>query len=327
MISLKKTAAQIIVASSLIASADAFAKYTEVRRLGTSEALCQGGVKSMSEFQAWTSANGNTIAQALEGTRLQGQHSAIMAAVARGEMVEKFYQPGTTFHWMTAIKKGKATALRDRIWAGEEAIAAYEMQIEHDGSNYTLVIPKICCNFSLASVAEIPKPEPKPVAKAPAPKPEPKPEPVVEKPGVVPFIGLMAGTESLERYEPAWDMYKKDSSGFFGIKAGIKIPVAEGLNLVPALGIINRTGLNEGNEYPETTANIDFGVEKQLNEQFFVGGGLGIWNVNESDYREGSAFLTVGGTLTEKTEWFTEGRYIDADESGSALSAGIRFNF
>ncbi len=325
MLTLKKTVAQLIVASSLIASADAFAKYTEVRRLGTNEAICKGGVKSEAEFQAWTAANKDTIAQILSTTNLIGQEDKVMEAIASGNFVEKKYAPGTTFHWMAANKKNVPTAQRERVWAGKEAFVGYEMFITAGGSKFQVVVPKVCCNFSLASVETLPIPAPEP---KPAPAPEPKPEPVAKKKaGIVPFLGLMVGSESLKRYEPSWDMDMQDSSGFVGIKVGAKIPVGNGWSLVPSLGVINRTGINDGNVYPETTANLDFGVEKQINEYFFVGAGIGAWNVDESDYREASAFVNVGGGITKKVDWFLEGRTIDADDSGTAVSGGLRLKF
>ncbi len=326
MFTLKKTVAQLIVASSLLASADAFAKYTEVRRLGTNEAICLGGVKSASEFQAWTAANASAVTTILSTTNLKGHEDKILAAIAKGEFVEKQYNPGTTFKWMAANKKGVPTAQRDRIWAGKEAFAGYEMFVTADGSKYQIVVPKVCCNFSLASVEALPAPAPKPVVAAPAPAPAAA-APKAKKAGIVPFIGLMVGTESLKRYEALWDMDMQDSSGFVGVKVGAKIPVGNGWRLVPALGIINRTGLNEGSVYPETTANIDFGVEKQITKYFFAGAGVGAWNVDESDFREASAFVNVGGAITKRFDWFVEGRHINADDSGTAYSGGLRINF
>ena len=332
MLALKKTVAHLIVASSLIASADAFAKYTEVRRLGTSEAICKGGVKNAAEFQAWTAANKSTINTILSTTKLAGQADAIVAAIARGEFTEKEYNPGTKFKWMAANKKGVPTAQRDRIWAGKEAFIGYEMFVEINGSRYEIVIPKVCCNFSLASIETVVQPEPEPapvVAPEPEPTPEPIPEPIVKKKkkGITPFVSVTVGSESLERFELSWDDFVQDSSGFVGLRAGIKIPVGSGWSLVPAIGVIDRNGINDGNIFPETTFNIDFGVEKQFTKLLFGGVGVGIWNVDESDFREGSAYINGGLTITKNVDWITEARFIDANSSGTAVSTGVRFNF
>ena len=329
MLTLKKTVAQLIVASSLIASADAFAKYTEVRRLGTSEAICVGGVKNAAEFQAWTAANKKTITSILSTTKLAGQSDAIMAAIAKGEFTEKNYAPGTTFKWMSANKKGVPTALRDRIWAGKDAFIGYEMFVESNGSRYHIVVPKVCCNFSLASIETLPKPKPKPkpVVKV-EPKPAPAPAPVVKKKrSLIPFVGLTVGSESVERFEPSWNMPVQDSSGFVGVRAGLKIPVGAGWSLVPSVGVIDRNGINDGNVFPETTFNVDFGVEKQFTKRFFAGAGVGAWNIDESDFREESAYVNGGISITKKLDWFAEGRYIDNEGSGTAVSTGLRLNF
>ena len=336
MLTLKKTVAHLIVASSLIASADAFAKYKEVHRLGTSEAICKGGVKNAAEFQAWTAANKNTITSILSTTKLAGKADVIVATIARGEFTEKEYNPGTTFKWMAANKKGVPTALRNRIWAGKEAFIGYEMFVEIDGSRYEIVIPKICCNFALAAIETVDAPEPEPepapvVAPTPEPQPEPEPEPepkpVAKKKGITPFIGITAGSESIERFEPSWDSFVQDSSGFIGINAGLKIPVGGGWSLVPSIGVIDRNGINDGNVFPETTINLDFGVQKQFTKRFFAGAGVGVWNVDESDFREGSLYINGGLSITKNIDWISEARYIDADESGTAVSTGFRYNF
>lgn len=326
MFTLKKTVAQLIVASSLIASADAFAKYTEVRRLGTSEAICLGGVKDASEFQAWTAANKASIVSILSTTKLAGHADKILAVIARGEFTEKNYNPGTTFKWMAVTKKGVPTALRDRIWAGKDAFIGFEMFVDVDGSRYQIVVPKVCCNFSLASIETLPEPVVQPEPE-PEPKPEPKPEPVAKKRSFIPFLGLIVGTESVERFEDAWQETRQDSSGFFGVRLGAKVPVGNGWRLVPSVGVINRTGINNGFDFPETTLNVDIGVEKQITNYFFAGAGVGVWNVDESDFREGSAFVNVGGAIIKSLDWFVEGRYIGGSESGTAVSTGVRFNF
>ena len=327
MLTLKKTVAHLIVASSLIASADAFAKYKEVHRLGTSEAICRGGVKNAAEFQAWTAANKSAIASILSTTELAGQEDLIVTEIANGNFTEKSYDPGSKFKWMSGNKKGVPTALPERIWAGKEAFIGYELFIEVNGSRYEIVIPKVCCNFSLASIETLPKPEPKPVVVAPKPEPQPEPEPIAKKKGITPFIGLTVGSESIERFEESWEEFIQDSSGFVGLRAGLKIPVGGDWSLVPSLGVIDRNGINDGNIFPETTFNVDFGVEKQFTEKFFAGAGVGIWNVDESDFREGSVYINGGVSITKNFDWITEARYIDADSSGTAISTGIRFNF
>ena len=119
----------------------------------------------------------------------------------------------------------------------------------------------------------------------------------------------------------------QDSSGFVGVRAGLKIPVGAGWSLVPSVGVIDRNGINDGNVFPETTFNVDFGVEKQFTKRFFAGAGVGAWNIDESDFREESAYVNGGISITKKLDWFAEGRYIDNEGSGTAVSTGLRLNF
>lgn len=304
---INKTVAQALVAASILSAGTALAQYTEVKRLGTSEAVCKAGVKSPAEFQAWTAANSSTVTAILADAGLSASAAdALLAVIAKGEFSEKSYAPGTKLQWMGANKKGKLKALPKRIWAGKEAFVGYTMQVTDNGSTYEITVPKVCCNFSLLSVTAAP---------------------VAKKRTIEPFIALMAGSESLKRYEAAWDMNMQDSSGFLGVRLGAKIPAGKNLSFVPALGFIKRNGLNEGSVYPESSAHIDFGLEKQISDKIFVGAGLGIWDANRSDYREASIFVNVGGKLNETADWFAEARKIDADDSGTAIGAGIRYKF
>lgn len=326
MFILRKTVTHLILVSSLLISGGAFAKYTEVKRLGTGQAVCIGGVKSASEFQTWTAANKATVRAIIALTALDGEQNQIFDAIAKGQFVEKQYVPGTTFHWMSVKKKGVPTILPERIWAGKKAFVGYEMFITKGSEKYQIVVPKECCNFSLASVQKIEK---APVVIAPAPvTPIAPAAPIVEKASnITPFVALMVGSESLKRYEAMWDMDMQDSSGIAGIKVGAKFKVAEGLSIVPAIGLVHRLGINEGSVYPESSGHIDLGIEKQISDKFFVGAGFGWWNVNKSDYDEASAYINVGGAISKGLDWFVEGRAIDASETGSVYGAGVRMNF
>ena len=323
MFTLKKTVAHLMLASALLASGDVLAKYTEVKRLGTNEAVCLGGVKTVKEFQDWTARNEQTVRAILSQTALKGEkeQAQIFNAIAKGLFVEKEYPTGTTFHWMSSKKKGVPTLLPDRIWAGEKSFVGYEMVVVSDSKKYTVVVPKICCNFSLVSIEEIAPPP------APAPTPAPAAPVIKKESGIVPFVAVIGGSESLKRFEPRWNMDMQDSSGIVGLRIGAKIRLAEGLNLVPAVGLVHRTSLNEGSDYPESTGHIDLGIEKNITGNIFVGAGLGLWNANKSSFDEPSAYVNVGGGIAKGLDWFVEGRTIDADDSGTFYGAGIRMNF
>jgi len=269
-----KTVVQALVAASVLSSGAAFAEYKEVKRLGTSQAVCKGGVESAAQFQAWTASNTSVLNAIVADAGLSSEvATAISSAVAKGEFAEKQYAPGTKLTWMGSVTKGKAKALPKRIWAGKAAFAGYEMFVTVGDSTYEIVVPKACCNFSLVSIATVEKK----VAVAPV---------VEKKAGIVPFLALIAGSESLKRYEPVWDINVQDTSGYIGAKLGAKIPVGEGLNLVPAIGLVKRTGVSEANVYPESSANLDLGIEKTLANKMFIGAGVGAYNVNKSDFRD-----------------------------------------
>ena len=153
--------------------------------------------------------------------------------------------------------------------------------------------------------------------------------------GIIPFIAPFIGTETLMRYETRWEMDMRDSSGLVGLRAGAKFPIAKSLYLVPAVGIFSRTSVNEGIDFPEEGASIDLGIEKYVSETFFVGAGVGIWNVDDSEFDQESFFINAGGDISKSTEWFVEARGIESDNvdgkdgfsDNHAYNAGVRFKF
>ena len=76
--------------------------------------------------------------------------------------------PGETFMWMIFKKKKKVFVLNDVEWAGKAPFEGYRLVIEHNKRAYEFIIPKVCFNIALKSVADIP-------VKAPV-KAEPKKE-------------------------------------------------------------------------------------------------------------------------------------------------------
>jgi len=331
----KRLAASAILLSSLLVVANASAQYTEVRRLGTSQAICKGGIETGAELQAFFANNPDKVKSILSDAGWSGDDQILFDAISNGDFTEKKYEPGTTFIWMSAMRKGKAVSLPNRIWAGKEAFDGFEVNVVSQGVNYQMVIPHACCNLSLAATSAVVEK----VVEAPKPAPVPAPvvaAPVVEKAAkVIPFIAPFIGSESLMRYETRWAMDMDDSSGLVGVRAGVKYAIGKGLYLVPTLGLFTRTSVNDGIDYPEEGASLDLGIEKYVSEKIFVGAGVGAWNIDDSDFRQSSVFLNAGGDINKATEWFLELRGIDSDNvdgkdgysDNHAYNAGVRFKF
>jgi len=159
-------------------------------------------------------------------------------------------------------------------------------------------------------------------------------EPVAEvAPSLIPFIGLFAGSETRPRYEPRWDMDQSDSSGVVGLRAGLLKKLSEKTSLLGQVSYYDRSGINEGNIYPEDNLAIDVGLERKLSEKASIGGGIGAWNVDDSDYRDTSLFAHVVGDIGETSaQWFVEGRVFDSDSEtldslsdNKMLSLGVRY--
>lgn len=323
----------VLALSSPVVSAQEYKKLT---RLGTSEAVCSAGVQTLAELQAFFAENPNVVRKILADSGWSGSADDLMAAVAAGEVTETTYPVGSKFAWMGAKVKGDYVAKPYREWAGSQSFPAFQIDVSTDCQVYQVAVPKECCNISLVSVQPDTSTEcVAPVVAEPvqevAPVAEKKPE--ANPLALIPFVGLFIGSETRARYEPAWDMDMKDSSGVVGFRAGLIKPLSLKTAVMAQLSYVDRNGINQGNVYPEETFFLDVGVERKLSERAFIGGGIGAANIDESDYRDASLFGIVGGDIGKSDlQWFLEGRVFDSDSpnhgsisDNKMFSAGVRY--
>ena len=310
-------------------------QYKKITRLGTSQSMCKGGAESLAELQEYFANNPNDIRAVVNDSGWSGSADALLAAVANGDVTETAYPVGTRMAWMGAKVNGQPVAHDYREWAGAKSFPAFRVDVSSGCQVYEIAIPKACCNISLVGVTpDTSSACVEPVA-AVAPVAAAAPAaPVVKKAlGLIPFLGLFAGTETRPRYEPAWDMDMKDSSGLVGVRAGLMKGISPKTSVFGQLSYYDRNGINEFNVYPEDNLAIDIGVERRLSERAFIGGGIGIWNVDDSDFSDASLFGHVGGDIGKsKFQWFLEGRVFDSDSANhdglsdnKMFSAGVRY--
>jgi hypothetical protein len=149
---------------------------------------------------------------------------------------------------------------------------------------------------------------------------------------LIPYIGAFYGTETRLRFEQDFNMNMRDTSGVTAIKAGILSPINKTLSLFVQGGYISRDGINQGNIYPENNLFLDIGLEKSVGGSGFIGGGIGVWNIDDGDFDDGSIFIHAGSNIgNTPLQWFVEGRsFIDDIEDNKIddmVSAGIRYLF
>jgi hypothetical protein len=297
--------------------------------------MCSGGVQTVAELQEYFRNNPQAVRAVLADSGWAGSADDLMAAVAAGDVSERAYPVGTRMAWMGANKKGNYVANPYREWAGSKSFEAFQVNVSTDCQVYHIAIPKACCNVSLVSVTPDQSAEctaPPPVAAVAEEAPAPA-EPVAEAPGIIPFFAVFGGTETRPRFEPAWQMDKKDSSGIYGIRAGLMKGLSAKTSVFGQLSYYERNGINEPNIYPEDNLAIDIGLERRLSQKAFIGGGIGAWNVDDSDFRDASIFGHVGADIgSSNFQWFLEGRLFDSDSdnldsisNNKMFSAGIRY--
>jgi hypothetical protein len=317
--------------NSQLASAQ---EYKKITRLGTSQAICRGGIETAAELQEFFANNPNAVRSVLADAGWAGNADDLLAAIANGDMIERSYPVGTKMAWMGAKVDGSIIAHPYREWAGSKSFEAFQVNVSSDCNVYHIAIPKACCNVSLISVEPDESTACKPPVEETAAITEEAPEPApVAKKTLFPFVALFAGSETRPRYEPSWDMDMVDSSGIVGVRAGLMKEISEKNSIFGQISYYDRNGINEGNIYPEDNVAIDFGMERKLSERAFIGGGIGAWNVDDSDYRDTSIFGHVGGSFGKSNlQWFLEGRVFDSDSAthdslsdNKMYSVGLRY--
>jgi hypothetical protein len=328
MVNLMKKGIWVVVLCAFAAVNTASAQeYKKITRLGTSEAICAGGIDDLAGLQQFVAENPSAIIDILNDSGWAGDANAVLAAISAGNLNEVSLPVGTQFAWMGAKVKGKNIAKPYREWAGKKSVPAYQFIVESNGVAYDMAIPKVCCNLALLGATKVAAPV---VA---APVAAPAPVEAAPEASLIPFLGLFVGSETRPRYEPAWDMDQVDSSGIVGLRAGLLHKLSEKTSLLGQLSYYDRTSVNEGNIYPEDNFAIDLGVERKLSEKASIGGGIGAWNVDDSDFRDTSLFAHVVGDIGETSaQWFVEGRVFDSDSAtrdsisdNKMFSLGIRY--
>lgn len=342
----------LLATSSQFASAQ---QYKKVTRLGTSQAVCPGGVQTAADLQAFFANNPNAIRKILANSGWSGSAEELLAAVARGDMTERAYPVGTEMAWMGFKRDGNYIADPYRVWAGSKSFEAFQVNVASGCQVYQIAIPKDCCNISLIDVtpdqsseclaasgaASTSAEEAAAAAAAAAAAREAAAKQAAEREAadarkalaLVPFFGAFAGSEVRPRYEPAWDMDMMDSSGIAGLRAGLMKAISDKTSVFGQVSYYDRSSINDGNIYPEDNFAIDIGLDRKLSERAFIGGGIGAWNVDDSDYRDTSIFGHVGGDIGKtKLQWFLEGRLFDSDSAthdsisdNKMFSAGVRY--
>ncbi|MFT6032113.1 MAG: hypothetical protein ACI854_000640 [Arenicella sp.] len=318
---------------SQIASAQQYKKLT---RLGTSQAVCSGGVETQEQLQLFFADNPSKIRDILVDSGWTGSADDLMAAVANGAMTERAYPVGTRFLWSGSKVNGAYVANKYREWAGKKSFEGFQIDLKSGCQVYHIAIPKACCNVSLISVAADTSAAcvaPQVAAVTPT---EAQITPVVPSAPVlslIPFIGAFIGTETRPRYETNWDMDKRDSSGVIGVRVGLLKELTAKTSLLGQVSYLERQGVNGGNIYPEENFSVDVGIEHKLSQRAFIGAGIGAWDIDDSDFRDTSLYGIVGGDIGKtKLQWFLEGRVFDSSSenldsfsSNRMFSAGIRY--
>jgi hypothetical protein len=150
-------AALSIAALSLISSTSTAAaqEYTDIRRLGTSNAFSKPGPQSREDLQGIFQQYREEYTQILRDTNWPGDPADLFRAIDEGSFDEAQYPVGHTFEWMAIRKGGVPQATGPVRWAGSEPFEAFEILFESNGQRHRFLIPKACGNLALIDMRPV----------------------------------------------------------------------------------------------------------------------------------------------------------------------------
>jgi len=324
-----KSLRKLVVAVSLLAAASgtAFAQssddgeYKTIRTIGISNPVCDGGIDNPAELAKYVSQNRDDFVQMVASSNWPGDVESLISRIQDSEFEPVLLPIGTTFEWMGVRRRttGETDTVAKLRWGGDGPLEAYRISATDDaGNTHTFVIPKECCNLAVLTQ----------VAEAPVAEAEPEPAPLVAAaPSVIPFIAPFIGYEDRVRDEcPAHEGerhgngHQTENDGVIGgAILGLLKPVNDKTSLLAQLG-----GAYNFDDSTHSTAFADIGVNHKVGANGFIGGGVGIWDINDSDNTDLNAFETSKGTA----QWFAEARALfDEPGDNTIFMTGLRFLF
>jgi len=273
--------------------------------------------------------------------RILAQHQldhvadALFETVASGEgITEGAVRPGDDFEWIAWRRRGDPVTTVPVCLTTSEDYDSFDVAVAMDEgeqiTTYHFTIPKICMNIaylgSESAAKPAPPPPPAPMAE-PEPAPEPAPAPEIGPSGFFgPFIGFENRTRDLCNCVDDVD------SGLAGFLGGVRIPAAERSHLLLQAGAA--VNLRESKW---STVFADVGMEFDVGENGFVGAGVGLWDINDSQMRDTTVFVQGGGHAWDwrqhAVQWFVHGRaFLDSDDvedlgTDYAILGGLRVMF
>lgn len=304
-------------------------EYKTIRTLGISNPVCDGGIDNPAELQKYVTENREDFVEIIAKSGWPGDSDALIAAIIAGEFNDVMLPIGTEFEWMGVRRRttGNADTVTKLRWGGDAPVDAYSIETVADGKVHTFVIPKVCCNLAmLTQVKDAPAAVPvgETVAAAPAAA------------GVLPFIAPFIGYEDRVRDECPEDPSEahgdsghetQNDAVIAGATLGMLKPLNDRTSLLAQIG-----GAYNFDDSTHSTAFADIGVNQKVGDNGFVGGGLGIWDINDSDNTDGSFFIQGGLDVFEtsngQAQWFAEARALfDEPGDNTIFMTGLRFFF
>ncbi len=151
-------ASSALVTTIVSAPLGAQKSYTDIRRLGTSNAISRPGPQSGEELKRVFQTNRADYERVLREASWPGNAEHLFRAVESGSFSEASYPVGHTFEWMAVRRRGVAQPSPPIRWAGADPFAAFEIRFESNDRAHRFLVPKACGNLALVDMREVEPP-------------------------------------------------------------------------------------------------------------------------------------------------------------------------
>jgi outer membrane protein W len=141
-----------------LASAPAGAQSTNGGReinvsvLGSSNRFSQP-VRTVDDLRAMANANRNQLTHVMMMAGLANISTQVLDTLIAGHVTETTIAPGSHFYWMAMKRAGRPVVLQNVRWTGRQPFEAWQFAVRANGTTYGFVVPKVCGNLSLLTVA------------------------------------------------------------------------------------------------------------------------------------------------------------------------------
>ncbi|WP_136806537.1 hypothetical protein [Desulfosediminicola flagellatus] len=234
-------------------------------------------INSADELKTMLMAQETDIRAGMKKAGIGNVSDALYMQLTKMEVTMAEYGKGQRFPWMFYRKGGKGPVRIDKdvVWESDSNFSVYEFHVDKDGKRYTFVVPPVCGNLTLKTVAPAPL-MPKSALKSPTP-PTPVATPVVKDPAAAPADTMeddtKKGQSGFALVADIGYLHQLDPANHLLFRFGIEHAYTDNFSVIGLIGVSPKL---DGTESTSALV-IDMLANYTFNNAWFAAAGLGGW--------------------------------------------------